>query len=172
MRPLNLEKTLINSSPKDLKLNKNKSTIVRDAILSGMLFVGLAVEGIMGYTGYNPFVSKEPVSQKTPIKNSLTYDFKSLDNWKFYEEYPASLRDPFIDNNSINPQEIYSKKLLLKGIVFSDNKEGSALIGIELYHEGDEVEGKIIVEINERYIKIRDKNTGEISEKRVEQTID
>ncbi|MBU0580338.1 MAG: aminotransferase class I/II-fold pyridoxal phosphate-dependent enzyme, partial [Candidatus Margulisbacteria bacterium] len=51
--------------------------------------------------------------------------------------------------------EVY-KSLLLKGIIGSEGKESSVLIGTEIYYKGDVVEGNEIIEINKEIKDLKD----------------
>jgi len=157
---LTLEKRLI---PK-----KNKKPItLKEVLLTGLLFV-VVTGGFIKYKlgGSKESVYQGSVSQKKQIEGIKTYDFKNLNNWRVPQKYDPNLGDPFIAPPSEKQPEVY-KSLLLKGIIGSEGKESSVLIGTEIYYKGDVVEGNEIIEINEGYIKVRNE-AGEISKKIVE----
>jgi len=155
------------------KPNKKKSTIAKGSILKGLLYIGLVAGGFMSYNflDHNIKDSKKPVSQKTPTKINQTYNFKNLDNWEIPKEYNAFSKDPFIIEHSIKPTEVYSEKFTLIGIVGSEDKESTAIIGTnigtKIYHKGDVVGDNTLTEINigEGYIEFDDGSVKQVSKK-------
>lgn len=70
---------------------------------------------------------------------------KGID-WQIPEPYPENLRDP-MQIGSTGTTEVQTSDLVVKGIVFSEDKP-SAVIGNEIVYEGEEIRGATVVKIN------------------------
>ncbi len=139
------------------KLNSlNNSKYFMPSIIIGIATVGF----YLTYTLKHP--KKPQPIEKAPYKQTTVMPKKEI-NWPEVKDVNFDgMEDPMIYPR----QSDYSKNLVLKGILTGE-KSSTALVGKEMYHEGDEVPGGMVIqEIYEGYITVKDK-TGKILEKRV-----
>jgi len=72
-------------------------------------------------------------------------------NWQIPELYPTDLRDPMQANSSAAGSNA-GGDIIIKGIIYSEDRP-SAVIGDRIMHQGDKIDGVVIVRINKRNVE-------------------
>lgn len=71
-------------------------------------------------------------------------------DWQIPNPYPTALRDP-MQFGSVATAQTETSGLIVKGIVYNEDNS-SAVIGVQIVHEGDKVSGVTIIKINEKSV--------------------
>ncbi|MBW8040115.1 MAG: hypothetical protein FVQ85_08965 [Planctomycetes bacterium] len=116
-------------------------------VLVPVMFIFM-VMALLKMSGSGP---GETTAPKTFMPSNAIAASTATIDWKIPEPYPSTLRDPmrFGAAATTNTTDtIETKTLTVKGILYSED-DPSAIIGIEILHEGDIVSGATIVKINQ-----------------------
>lgn len=99
---------------------------------------------------FNVASPKIAMSQTSEPINASTSSYEKT-NWSLPDPYPESLRDP-MQYGSVTVARSDIEGLVVKGIVFSENKP-SAIINGKIVRQGDIVSGATIIKINRNNVE-------------------
>lgn len=115
-------------------------------VLVPVLFIGMAVT-LLRVLGGGPGKATDPKTF-TP---SNTVTATTQITWQIPDPYPKTLRDPMKFGSAAGTTdpgtEPKTGDIVIKGILYSEESP-SAIIGVDIVHEGDIVSGATVVKIN------------------------
>jgi hypothetical protein len=115
-------------------------------VLVPVLFIGMVV-AILRVLGGGPGKTANP---KTFTPSNTVAAAATQINWQIPAPYPTTLRDPMKFGSAKTPDtgdETKTGDIEIKGILYSEENP-SAIIGVDIVHEGDKVSGATVVKIN------------------------
>lgn len=128
---------------KKVSLNLNgsskKKTMLALLLILSVVLVLILIKNLSGSSITGPAEQ----GNSTQTEPSAT---QNKINWIIPDAYPEKVRDPMgkiIEKIS----DVASENLVVRGIVFSEDNP-SAIIGIQIFHEGDSINGTQIIKIN------------------------
>ena len=118
-------------------------SVKRQVIMTGLIPILSIVLILALVRNLKPVSRNSKKVMMTGQRSSLGFSISQID-WQIPEPYPANLRDPMQFGSVTNHQG----SLIVKGILYSEDRP-SAVINNLIVHIGDEVDGAVIVKINE-----------------------
>ena len=127
---------------------KQKAMVVTMPLLFIFLIFMLLKGGVFGTS-----VRKTEASAEDNVSSVATVGLNTKIDWKIPASYPTTLRDPMqlgpvaTAQTETETETRTFVKLIVKGIVYTEDNP-SAVIGSQIVHEGEEIQGVTIVKIS------------------------